>query len=33
VRPVLVHVNGVADAVEDADYFDRQVDFGKLVEG
>jgi predicted transcriptional regulator len=33
VRPVLVHVNGVADAVEDADYFDRVVDFGKLVEG
>jgi uncharacterized protein len=33
VRPVLVHVNGVADAVEDADYFDRIVDFGKLAGG
>jgi hypothetical protein len=33
VRPVLVHVNGVAEAVEDADYFDRIVDFGGLATG
>lgn len=31
VRPVLVHVNGVAEAVEDADYFDKVLDFGALV--
>jgi hypothetical protein len=28
VRPVLVHVNGVAEAVENTDYFDKVLDFG-----
>ena len=31
VRPILVHVNGVAEAVDDADYFDKVVDFGKMA--
>jgi AAA+ ATPase superfamily predicted ATPase len=33
IRPVLVHVNGVAEGVESADYFDRVVDFGALARG
>lgn len=31
VRPILVHVNGVAESVEDADYFDKIIDFGALA--
>ena len=31
IRPVLVHVNGVVDAVENADYFDHVVNFGELA--
>jgi hypothetical protein len=31
VRPVLVHVNGVGEAVEGADYFDRVLDFGRMI--
>lgn len=31
IRPALVHVNGVADSVMDADYFDRIVDFADLA--
>ncbi len=31
IRPVLVHVNGVTDAVLDARFFDHIVDFAKLL--
>lgn len=31
VRPILVHVNGVDDALLDEDYFDEIVDFGKFL--
>lgn len=31
VRPVLVHVNGVTDAVLDAEYFDAIIDFGEAL--
>ena len=31
VRPVLVHVNGVDEAVVDADYFSQIVDFGEFL--
>ena len=31
VRPVLVHVNGVAEAVENADFFDKVLDFGAMA--
>ena len=31
VRPVLVHVNGVAEAVQNADYFDKVLDFGAIA--
>jgi hypothetical protein len=31
VRPILVHVNGVTEAVQEADYFDKIVDFAALV--
>jgi uncharacterized protein len=31
VRPALLHVNGVADGVVDADYFDKIIDFGALA--
>ncbi len=31
VRPILVHVNGVADGVEEADYFDKILNFGTLA--
>ncbi len=30
-RPVLVHVNGVSDAVKEADFFDHIIDFGSLL--
>lgn len=29
-RPVLIHVNGVDDGVEEAGYFDAIIDFGEL---
>lgn len=32
VRPVLVHVNGVSEAVEQAEYFDTIIDFPALLE-
>ncbi|MBI2742351.1 MAG: ArsR family transcriptional regulator [Chlamydiales bacterium] len=32
IRPVLIHVNGIEDAVLDEGYFDRVVDFGQLLE-
>jgi hypothetical protein len=31
VRPILVHVNGVADSVEKVDYFDKILNFGALA--
>jgi uncharacterized protein len=31
VRPILVHVNGVAEGVKAADYFDKIIDFGVLA--
>ena len=30
-RPVLIHVNGVEDAVERSGYFSKIVDFGELL--
>jgi hypothetical protein len=30
--PVLIHVNGVDDAVIESDYFDHIIDFGSLFE-
>lgn len=32
IRPVLVHVNGVEDRVLDEGYFDKIIDFSKLLE-
>lgn len=31
VRPVLIHVNGVSEAVENADFFSHIIDFGQLL--
>ncbi len=31
IRPVLIHVNGVEDAVLDEGYFDKVIDFGELL--
>lgn len=31
-RPVLIHVNGVADAVIEQDYFSKIIDFGDLLQ-
>jgi len=31
VRAILVHVNGAAAGVMDADYFDKIIDFGSLL--
>jgi hypothetical protein len=31
IRPILVHVNGVAESVKEADYFDKILDFGALA--
>ena len=31
IRPILVHVNGVADSVVERDYFDKIINFGELV--
>lgn len=31
VRPVLIHVNGVTEAVEDAGFFSHIIDFGQLL--
>jgi AAA+ ATPase superfamily predicted ATPase len=30
-RPVLIHVNGVSDSVENSDYFVKMIDFGELL--
>ena len=32
IRPVLIHVNGVDESVLDKGYFDKIIDFGKLLE-
>lgn len=32
VRPVLIHVNGVEDSVLDESYFDKVIDFSRLLE-
>ncbi len=32
IRPILVHVNGVEDAVLDQGYFDKIIDFSQLLE-
>lgn len=32
IRPVLIHVNGVDDAVLDQGYFDKLIDFSQLLE-
>lgn len=32
IRPVLIHVNGVDESVLDAGYFDKIIDFGKLLD-
>lgn len=32
IRPVLIHVNGVEESVLDEGYFDKVIDFGKLLE-
>lgn len=32
VRPVLIHVNGVEESVLDAGYFDKIIDFSRLLE-
>lgn len=32
IRPILIHVNGVEESVLDADYFDKIIDFGQLLE-
>ncbi|MBM3198373.1 MAG: ATPase [Chlamydiae bacterium] len=31
IRPILIHVNGVEDAVIDQEYFDKIIDFGQLL--
>lgn len=31
--PVLIHVNGVSEKVEDSGYFTKIIDFGELLEG
>jgi uncharacterized protein len=31
-RPILIHVNGVDDAMGEAGYFDAIIDFGELWE-
>ncbi|NGX61320.1 MAG: hypothetical protein K940chlam9_00805 [Chlamydiae bacterium] len=33
IRPVLIHVNGVSESVEDSDFFSHIVDFSRLFEG
>ena len=33
MRPVLVHVNGVTDAVIESDFFANIIDFGQFLEG
>jgi len=32
-RPILIHVNGVEESVVDAAYFDKIIDFGRLLMG
>jgi hypothetical protein len=31
--PILIHVNGVSDALSDRKYFTEIIDFGQLIEG
>ncbi len=31
IRPILIHVNGVEDSVIDSRYFDKIIDFGRLL--
>jgi uncharacterized protein len=31
IRPVLVHINGVADSVQEAEFFSRIIDFSELL--
>ena len=33
IRPVLIHVNGVTDAVIESDFFAKIIDFGQFLEG
>lgn len=32
IRPILVHVNGVENAVLDEEYFDKVINFGQFIE-
>ena len=32
IRPVLIHVNGITEALEDTRYFNEVIDFGSLLE-
>lgn len=32
IRPILIHVNGVEEAISDLGYFDKVIDFGQLLE-
>ena len=32
VRPVLIHVNGVTDAVEESEFFAKIIDFGQFLQ-
>ena len=32
IRPVLIHVNGVSEAVIESDFFSSIIDFGNLFE-
>ena len=31
IRPVLIHINGVGDSVEEENYFYKLIDFSKLI--
>lgn len=32
IRPILIHVNGVTDAVIESEYFSDIIDFGQFLE-
>ena len=32
IRPILIHVSGVEQALLDTSYFDKIIDFGQLLE-
>lgn len=32
IRPILIHVNGVTNSLKDSGFFDKIIDFGKLLE-